>query len=198
MKKRKYAIATVIILFISGCIPSLHPLYFDKDRITVEEIEGKWISSSDRDIWDFTKIEKEPSYNLAFTDEDHIGDQGVQDYTANFDANIVKLGGCYFIDLYPGDNKQLDNMNSLLSFHLVGAHTILKLEIKKEELLIYYLSPEWLEDVINSGRIRIKHEVVDDDKIVLTASTKELQKFITKYANDEDAFQDPEVLTLMK
>jgi hypothetical protein len=86
-------------------------------------------------------------------------------------------------------------MNGFLAVHLITAHTFLKLEVENEHLIIYQMSPKWLDNLIKENRIRIAHEMDDDeDKIILTASTKELQKFITKYANDEDAFEDPEIL----
>lgn len=196
MKKTGLIIVIGIILFISGCIPSLHPLYFDKDRITLDEIEGNWISDED-DGWEFVKDKNQPSYTLRIT-EDTTGlfrNSDIQ--TMFFEANIVKLGDTYFIDLYPGDNEEIENMADFLAIHLVPAHTFLKLEIVGDQLLIYYLSPDWLQNLIESHKIRIKHEVVDEDQIILTASTKELQKFITKYSHDEEAFSDPVILTLI-
>ncbi len=196
MKKNLFTISIVVILFLSGCIPSLHPLYFDKDRITLDIIEGSWMSDSG-DGWEFIKVENEPSYVLKYTEKQQKGEQNQKSKFANFEANIVQLGGQYFIDLYPGDNQYLEEMNNFLAIHLIQAHTFLKLEIKNKQLVIYQMSPEWLDDLFKENRIRISHEKDDEDKIILTASTKELQKFITKYANDKDAFEEPEVLTLI-
>lgn len=195
-KNRIIAIGT-IVLFFTSCVPSLHPLYNDNDRIEVLELEGKWLSDS-KDIWEFTKVEDEPTYILRFTDHKKQGEQSPETKTANFEANIVKLGGHYFMDLYPGDNKSLDNMNEMLAIHLLAAHTFAKLEIIDGQPYIYFMDPKWLEDLFTENKIRIAHEVVDDDKIILTASTKELQKFISKYANDENAFLDADVLSAFK
>lgn len=197
MKKSGYLIAIGLVLLISGCIPSLHPLYFKEDRLILEILEGKWLSS-DNDTWEFKKVEKEPSYILSFTEENQPGEQSKQNHTANFEANVLKLGDCYFMDLYPGDNDQLDELNNLLSIHLISAHSFLKLEIDNSQLIIYQMNPDWLINLFKENKIRISHEVVDEDKIVLTASTRELQKFITKYEHEEEAFLEPVALTVIK
>jgi len=197
MKNHKISIVIIIVLFLSGCIPSLHPLYFKQDRITLDILEGKWLSESN-DTWEFKKVENEPSYILKYTESKHEGEQKPQPSIAFFDANLIKLEGNYFMDLYPGDNAQLDDMTNLLLVHLVPAHTFLKLKIENNQLQIYQMNPDWLDNLFKENKIRISHEVVDDDKIVLTASTKELQKFISKYAEDENAFHKPELLTAIK
>ena len=182
---------------MSGCIPSLHPLYFKKDRITLDIIEGKWLSESN-DTWEFKKVENEPSYLLKYTESKHEGEQKPQPSIAFFDANIIKLDGNYFMDLYPGDNEQLDDLTTLLSVHLVPAHTFLKLKIEEGKISVYQMNPDWLNSLFEENRIRISHEVIKEKDIVLTASTEELQKFIKKYAEDEDAFQKPEILIPIK
>jgi hypothetical protein len=193
-KKTRFTIVISLILLVSGCIPSLHPLYFDKDRLELKLIEGNWISDSD-DIWEFVKVENEPSYILKYTEEQPKGEKNPKSQFANFEANIIKLGEYYFMDLFPEENDYINKMNDFLAGHLLQAHTFLKLEVKGDQILIYQMSPEWLETLFDENKIRISHERLDEDNIVLTASTKELQKFITKYAEDEKAFMDPEILS---
>ena len=193
-KKTRFVVVISLVFLISGCIPSLHPLYFDEDRITLDVIEGHWKSDSD-DHWEFVKVKDEPSYILNYTEKQQKGEQLKQSLFANFDANMVELGGHYFMDLYPRENDYMKHMNDFMAVHFLSAHTFLKLEIKDNQLLIYQMSPEWLERLFDEHKIRISHERLDEDNIVLTASTKELQKFITKYAEDEDAFLDPEILS---
>ena len=47
---------------------------------------------------------------------------------------------------------------------------------------IYFFDIEWLEQLFKQRKIRIKHEVMEEDIIVLTAPTAELQEFVRKYA----------------
>lgn len=208
--KNRFIAISIILLFFSSCVPSLHPLYHGYDRIEVAELEGKWISDS-KDIWEFTKVKDKPSYILRYSEhleEEHSPESSL----AILEANIVKLGGYYFMDLYPGDNKSFDNLNDMLEIHLLAVHTFAKLEIIDGQLYIYHMDPQWLEKLFKENKIRIKHEIIVDKanvtspdnvfkspmaykNIILTASTNELQKFISKYANDENAYLDAEILT---
>lgn len=208
--KNRFIAISIILLFFSSCVPSLHPLYHGYDRIEVAELEGKWISDS-KDIWEFTKVKDKPSYILRYSEhleEEHSPESSL----AILEANIVKLGGYYFMDLYPGDNKSFDNLNDMLEIHLLAVHTFAKLEIVDGQPYIYHMDPQWLEKLFKENKIRIKHEIIVDKanvtspdnvfkspmtykNIILTASTNELQKFISKYANDENAYLDAEILT---
>lgn len=203
--KQKFSLLLVVVLFMVGCVQSLHPLYHDKDRVEVPEIVGKWKSEAGQ-YWEFSKITDEPSYFLKYFDDGtSTGKKRVKTWVdegsfpkeaeyAYLDVNIVKLGGSYFMDFYPeGDNKSLDNMNEMLKMHVMTTHTFAKLEIVDDQLHISHLDPEWLGSLFDKNKIRIKHEVVNGT-VVLTASTNDLQKFIAKYADDKDAFIDPEIL----
>jgi hypothetical protein len=60
---------------------------------------------------------------------------------------------------------------------------------------MYWYGGDWLNELFEQNRIRIKHEKVyafDYDRHVLTAPTDELQKFIKKYANDPKTVDDIE------
>lgn len=212
--KNRFIALGIIVLFFSSCVPSLHPLYHGYDRVEVTELEGKWISDS-KDIWEFTKVKDKPSYILSYTEELKEEEQSSESNLAILEVNIVKLGGHYFMDFYPGDNNSFDNINDMLEIHLLAVHTFAKLEIIDGQPHIYHMDPQWLENLFEENKIRIKHEVVVDkanvsapddvfgksmihQNIILTASTKELQKFISKYANDENAFLDADVLSPFK
>ncbi|MDI6784878.1 MAG: hypothetical protein QME64_12400, partial [bacterium] len=52
------------------------------------------------------------------------------------------------------------------------------------------LNLDWVKNQIDQKKIKIQHEIVNDI-VVLTAPTKELQKFILKYADDTAAFEIP-------
>jgi hypothetical protein len=50
------------------------------------------------------------------------------------------------------------------------------------------------EKIIEHDPNAVRHEMVEDDGFVLTASTRELQTFVLKYADDERLFTDAIVL----
>ena len=52
---------------------------------------------------------------------------------------------------------------------------------------------DWLEELIEANRIKISY-VELKERYLLTAKTEELQKFITKFANDSTTFIEADTL----
>ena len=195
MKKISLIITILIFLFLGSCIPSLFPLYFEKDLITNENLVGTWKEDSSLNTWAFYPDEDKKSYNLWFLEKDNNNvDDGRPGILGIFETHLFKLGNNYFFDFYPGENNELEKeINTLMAFHLVPAHTFAKVEISKDTIKIFQFDIEHLEDLLENGKIRIRHVRPDKD-IILTATTEELQEFFIKYAEDEEAYTDPIIL----
>jgi hypothetical protein len=196
----KKALSLALIIAIC-CIPSLHPLYTKKDLILNNTIEGTWISNEsekDQSIWEIEKYdgcghcpgpqELYPTNidgklysltNIQFSD------------TVVFELYILKLGDYFYFDLYPHDDYESDN--ELGNMHLFPVHTFAKVDIKNNTINIKQFDLEFLEELIRQNKIKISHEK-SGRNIILTAPTEELQKFVIKYADDENAFNDPIIL----
>ena len=199
MKTLKKTIILLAILVLAGCIPSIHPLYMDDDLVFNPELIGEWYDDDDPEqTWEFTRA-GENAYTLKHTDFTHKTkklDSGefTNDticFTGEFEIHLIKLGGIFFMDFYPNKNKM--EINELLELHLFPVHTFAKVQFRENEVRIFQVNPDWIDMVIKEKKIRITHEMVDDE-ILLTASTEELQKFFTKYAEEDEAFIDPIVL----
>ena len=55
-----------------------------------------------------------------------------------------------------------------------------------------FLNADWLDKLLKKSPRALRHQRQGEDKgFVLTASTKELQKFLLKHVNDKDAFGEP-------
>jgi hypothetical protein len=74
-----------------------------------------------------------------------------------------------------------------MRIHLMGVHTFAKVDIENDSIVINWFDSEWFAKKLEENKIRIKHEK-NSANILLTALPKELQKFVSKYSNDEDAF----------
>lgn len=189
MKTRNVLISFVLILLFTGCVVySFYPLYTDKDLFANDLLTGNWIDK-DSTSWNFehTKTgnrENEKtdstSYVLIVNDKDNR--------ESKFSVHIIKLGGHYFLDFYLEDFYDNQNLD-LASFHIVPVHTFAKVVISKNQLQINWFDQNWLEKLIKENKIRIRHEY-NGDYILLTASPKDLQKFVTKYVDSEEAFKD--------
>lgn len=189
MKTRILILVFIIAVFLSSCIVySFYPLYTEKDLFANEILTGKWMDDEGTE-WNFEHAyfgKKVPenidstSYTLYLKDKD--------EKQSEFSVHIIKLGGHYFLDFYMEEFVDDDNLD-LAAFHIIPVHTFAKLTISDNELNINWFDQDWLEDLISENKIRIHHEN-NGDIILLTAKPDELQKFVTKYVNSEEAFKD--------
>ncbi len=171
---KKILFFCVISSIIAGCIPSLHPLYTDETLIFDEALIGKWKinDKNDEQIWQFSKA-GEKEYELRIL---QAGKEG------RFAAHLLELDGKTYLDLYPAENKTMENLNDTYKMHLIAAHTFLKVNIAGSNLKLNWFMNELLKDDPN----QLRHEKVNKDQIVLTASTEELQRFVIEHADEID------------
>ena len=131
-------------------------------------------------------------YRLNITDEE--GRKG------SFAACLVKLGDRLFLDVFPdrfpSDEQDVEKMKLVYNgFFFVPVHTFIRVDSIGEKLAIRITDDDRFKDLVQADPAVVKHEVVDD-RPILTASTKELQAFVAKYAGDERLF--PNDLTLVR
>jgi hypothetical protein len=163
-----------------GCVQSLHPLYTNKTLTFEPKLLGTWSEEKDNDTWTFTQKDS-IRYELVYTEKGSA---------STFSAHLVKLGKYHFLDLYP---ESPDIKNDFYKFHLLRAHSFLRVWITDSTLQLAILDQAWLKKKITDKKLSIRHEKVDDT-IILTAPTRDLQKLVVRYAEDQKAFPNPEVL----
>lgn len=184
--KAKIFLAGSVLFMVLGCVPSLHKLYTADVEVFEDGLLGAWTAGEDK--WEFEKVEKGKKedvrlfYILRITD-----DKG---RAAKFDAHLVKLGEKLFLDVYPEDGPE--GTNDWYNLHILPVHTFMSVELKDGKLSLAVMNPEALEKLIEKKPGVIKHEVIDDDRIVLTASTAKLQKFLIEYADHDEFYGEAE------
>ena len=181
-----------ILLFVfgvllTGCVPSLHPLYTDKEVVYDPKLIGVWAddpNSSDSGIWEFRPAEPN-SYTMIYTDE--------KKKVGSFKVHLVKLDKMLFLDIYPDNDPNLEKLSPFYAIHLIAAHTFMKVDQIEPTLKLRMMDVDKFTRRIEKDPHLVKHEIVKDGeaKIVLTASTKELQEFMRKHAGDKDVFGEP-------
>ncbi|QIA08680.1 hypothetical protein [Draconibacterium halophilum] len=201
MKTRNILLIAIITLLLSGCVVySFYPLYTESDLFENDLLLGEWFEDDNQDVvfsgsddsWNFTHpfvgdkndgIRNKKRYVLSLTsNENDIVKE------SKFEVHVIKLADEYFLDFYIEDYGDDDNI-TLADLHLVPVHTFAKLTVFDDKLEIRWFDPEWLEDLIKENKIRVHHED-NGDFILLTAKPKELQKFVSKYVDSEEAFED--------
>lgn len=154
----------LLVLFLYGCLPSLQPLYTEDTLIFDDQLVGKWYGE-DGGSWSFTK-EGDKEYRLRVIE--------VDGKEARFEVHLVQLGQHRFIDLYPGDNMDLENTADMYGFNLVPAHTFMKLELTEPNLLLQWVC---LNEAIDDDPNLLKHEKFHDS-ILITAKSEDIQRVL--------------------
>jgi len=197
--KKIVLLSAVFLVLVTSCgIPSLHPLYTKKDLILDHHLEGVWISeenSSEESVWKITKV-KNNQKNEDSKDDDsdkrYRLEHSQKGETVIFDLFLIKLGDATYLDFFP--NEFPDCYDSFfVIYHFLPVHTFAKVSFQKNQITINQFNEKFIKDLIEKNKIRISHEKVDDS-ILLTAPTEELQKFVMKYTDDENAYVDNPII----
>ena len=249
MHRIKYLIL-VLIIIISGCIPSLHPIFTEDTRVIDDRIIGEWIDIVDYDNqcpypkkWDFqrytnfeyryknlgdytiyvdnheldTSITNRLNYDLYSANKKEYYTLNYHHYNAlrfpkvQFEKMIVNLTtirGELYADFYPWISSGSDpyakirgtkignpfdlNMNRFQSNTIYG-HTFAKIIFEDSKMIIKPFDPTYFEKLIKEEKIRLKHEIVNDE-IIITASTEELRNFVGKYGSRDELFLEGDIL----
>ncbi len=183
-----YTVITGLLLMSSCLVSSLHPFYKAEDKIYDPAMIGSWVDS-DSCIWTIEKnmvsdgfMEPEyhdKTYRLTYYEEEGL--------IGRFIGTLFELKGIKYVDFYPDPNED-HCASGLTDMHHFPTHTLARVQLDRDILMFYWYGDEWLNELFEQNRIRIKHETVDISKDyerhLLTAPTEDLQKFIIKYANN--------------
>lgn len=169
-----------VLALLAGCVvESVYPFYTAKDLAFEPALLGRWSDSATKAVeyWEFAKAEG-ASYLLTTVDAHETNA-----YTTHF----FHLQEHQFLDLR---TTNYDDMNRL------PLHLVVKISQIQPTLKLSVLNYDWLTKLVKKDPKAIRHIVVPENPddtntanmIYLTADTKELQKFILRYAGDTNAF----------
>lgn len=198
-KMKKHIIATLILVStaISGCLVlSLYPIYTKDTLVKLDSLEGTWMQN-DSSSWTFRldtlslyKITiREFERSISTPSEDSSDTTFKFKGTNEYIGGLTRINGVCFLDLLP--EKINDTSGSIHSIHFISGHSISKLTISGDSLIISFLDKRWLEK--SSNKIKKSIGYIDNEtNAVLTAPTKDLRKFLAKFAKDTNAFPNSE------
>lgn len=169
----------VIAIFAAGCVPSLNPLYTERDLTVDPALIGTWIDKENDETWTFSNCERF-KYTLVHIDSD--GRKG------EYDARLVKIENKLFLDIVPV--KPGFTQNDLYKGYFFATHTFIHIVSKESTVQISFMEPRWLKDFLAENPDAIRHEKINGE-IVLTSSPKETQKFVLAHLNTRGAFSQP-------
>lgn len=163
---KKQAWWLVGVVFLIGCVPSMHAIYTDKDLVFNPEFVGVWQQGNSPETWKFDQRDAK-SYRLVYTDRE--GHQG------SFIAHLADIEGTQFLDLYPEQTG--DATPSFHQIHHVSIHTIYLVKRTDGPVILATIDYPWLEKYIKDHPTKMPSAPFGSHRM-LTASTEQLQRFL--------------------
>jgi hypothetical protein len=190
---KKFIALSMLLMTVAlqGCIvKSIHPFFNETDVIFKQEFVSTWVDG-EGDKWRVAPFgEEKNAYEMHWL--------GKGNHDVVFIAHLFQLEGNLYLDVLPyADGQDDSGGQTLFNLHLLPTHSIAKVnKFSADEVQIKWFNEDWLKALFDQNRIRISHETIMDehpkdekDKLyILTAGTEELQRFIIKYGNEDQAF----------
>ena len=178
MKTSSCLLLFPILFLVSGCMPvSIYPLYSPDVVVFNNTLLGEWTDDDGDEIWLFEKIKDAEEYELTYTTYFTGWSSNKVDTTsAVFQVFMVNLDGQLYLDIFPKD-PQIENLMEWML--MIRAHAFVKLDFTKQgELALSSLGKKF-DNAVENGQIDLDYQLLrDDEQILITASTIELQTFV--------------------
>jgi hypothetical protein len=178
-------------LALTACIPSVNPFYSEKDLVFESRLLGEWNPADEANRstkWVFEAGETN-AYRLTITEKD--------DKKGQMHARLFKLKSEYFLDLIPAEIEMAPNQVDLVAASVFPGHLVAHIEQFQPELTITFFDFDKLAKLLKDKPRSVAHHM-EGDRILLTAETAALQKFIMEHLQAGDLFGEPGVMIRKK
>ncbi|MBC8351215.1 MAG: hypothetical protein H8E66_04465 [Planctomycetes bacterium] len=174
--RKKTAWWMIALVLFSGCVPSMHAVYTDKDLAFNPEVLGVWQQQNSPETWEFEKRDAK-SYRLIYTDR--------QGHSGSFIAHLADVEGIQFLDLFPEQTH--DATPGFYRFHQIPIHSIYLVKEVGEKVVLAAIDYPWLEKYVKDHPTEVPSATFGS-RHMLTASTEQLQRFLidnkTRFIHD--------------
>jgi hypothetical protein len=185
MKTRNLITLAAAAVLLCSCIPSVNPFYTDKDVVFDARLLGEWQEkdkSDNPDVWKFEGTTNK-TYKLTITEKE--GKQG------RFNAHLFQLKQEYFLDLIPDDCNYATNQADLVGASMYPGHLLVRVPQLEPVLKLALFDFGWLGKFIEKNPKALAYHK-EGDHIVLTAGTRDLQRFVLKHLGEDELFAKPD------
>jgi hypothetical protein len=202
----------LLACLLGGCVPvmSLNSLFTTENLVFEEKLLGTWVDDCNdpNNTWQFNSIgEEKPMflspvleknrdkvYKLMVSDDD--GEKGL------FIGCLVKLDNKLFLDVFPSQfpcsEENIEKMGlQFNAFFFWPVHTFLIIDSIEPQLKMRITDDGKFKELLEAEPNAVRH-TIGEDNILITASTKELQAFVLKYADDDRVFTSEGATALVR
>jgi len=182
MIKRILSFSALILVtvILSGCLKivySYHPLYSEETVEVDQKMLGNWVMTEDSD--DMLEITQkgDKAYMWRLFEEDK---EDVETYL----VHLVNFNGEYFLDIENDSSMPAKGFT-------IPVHYILKVLFTGDTVSLYTLDNEKFENLVKDEAHKIQFVKLDEDTVLFTAKTKDMQVFFNKFTEDKkDLFKE--------
>lgn len=176
------ATLTGSLLVLAGCVlTSVYPYYTAKNVVFEPKLVGQWVDADKgktNEFWEFSRAGTNAAYKLTIHDNDK---------DTKFEVHLFRLKQWTFLDALPVEEHD----------EFVPPHYLLKVKRFEPTLDMDPMDYKWVSELLKKKPDALQHIWVgakpaehEEGRLVLTAGTAELQKFILKHAGETNAFTD--------
>ena len=192
-----------LLIFLSSCLNTLHPIFTEKDLAYDPKFIGTWNTerSGNKEKVVISNLATENSVELPgnistikqkgylITYQDEHGD------TRQYIAFLAHIGKHLYFDYYPAAKKEDRKLDEFFGIHFVRMHTSYRVEFLNDgNFELSQLDGSYVKSLIDEKKIRISHETDAEGDITITASTKELQQYLLKYGDEPSAYENDKTI----
>jgi hypothetical protein len=167
------------LIIVGGCVPSLHSIVTDESLTYDPALPGRY--QADDTVWTITGDPNEKSYEIVITEKDNK--------QSLLTAQLVDIQGKRFLDMYPSDEAKL-NTGDWFNAHILAVHGFWRLEKTESGYSLAALNPDTVKQILKDKPQLVKHEIVEEDRVVLTDTAENLHKFLIAGLSIEKFYGD--------
>ncbi len=182
----KIFILIFLSLSLTSCIvQSLHPFYKDDALIELPQVKGEWIliKEAGKDVskkrirpWVFS------SDRVQTFDEKGIG--------SILKVKYFRVEDTIFADIMPGEPDRT-RLNEWWFFHVAPVHSVARVTIKDDSLIIHPMNYDWIGDALKAGRVSLPYiRLEKENMIVFNTDSDTWMAFLKKYKDDKELFPE--------
>jgi hypothetical protein len=205
MKKHLIIVAIlVLITAVSGCLSTLHPLFTDKDLVFDARLLGAWKTGNGDEAIVFEKgnpqlFSELPEALQKISGNAYLVTKQKDGQVKRYHAFLCRIGKELYLDYFPAETERQKKYDEFYKSHFIKMHSFYRVRFKDNNSFeIGQFDEQYLRDLIDKKQVRIQYEVRLDGSYLITAPTEELQQYVTKYGDDEAAYNSSTKTTYNK
>lgn len=189
---------TILLLFLSGCLKTLYPIFTVKDVVYEPRLLGTWktkTGNNETQIVDISNLGQESNVELPGKIADIRNKGYLVSYRKNhgvfeerYIAFLARIGKYLYFDFYPAEKSTDKTPDEFYMQHYIKLHTSYRVTLTKTGFEMNQVDEGFLSNLLDQKKVRIKYETDPDGNKVITASTEELQQYLNKYADEPGLF----------